>query len=73
MVHLNLKETHGYYGKKNPAAAQTDFAYNIIDRFKYSKRVAAQCIPLDIPSMRLDNKAKWEIANMPLNRIKFLC
>jgi hypothetical protein len=30
--------------------------FNVLDRFPHHKRVAAQCIPLDIPSMCLDNR-----------------
>ncbi|EFX67030.1 hypothetical protein DAPPUDRAFT_115788 [Daphnia pulex] len=43
-----------------------------LDRFTKAKRVAAQCLPLDIPSMCLDHKARYDLANMPWNKIKFM-
>jgi len=46
--------------------------FNVLDRFTMGKRVAANAIPLDIPSMCLDNKARFDLANMPWNKMKFV-
>ena len=46
--------------------------YNIYDRFTHGKRVAAQRIPLDIPSLRLDAKARFDLTNLPWSRITLL-
>lgn len=43
-----------------------------LDRFTKAKRVAAQCLPLDIPSMCLDHKARYDLSNLPWNKIKFM-
>lgn len=43
--------------QKRPDLTATNTTLNF-DRFTHSKRVAAQCIPLDIPSKCLDNALK---------------
>jgi hypothetical protein len=49
-----------------------DATYNQLDRFLFAKRVAAQCIPLDIPAMCLDNKARFDLDNIPWLKCKFM-
>ncbi len=49
-----------------------DALYNQLDGFLYAKRVAAQCIPLDIKAMCLDNKARFDLDNIPWNKCKFM-
>jgi hypothetical protein len=46
--------------------------FNVLDRFTMGKRVAANAIPLDIASICLDNKARYDSANIPWNKIKFI-
>ncbi len=52
-------------GGKDYADTAADSKFPVLDRFKFAKRVAAQCIPLDIPAMCLDNKAKYDLNNVP--------
>lgn len=46
--------------------------FNVLDRFTMNKRVAANAILLNIASMCLDNKARYDLANMPWNKMKFI-
>ena len=48
------------------------FKNEICDPYTHSRRIAANCIPLDLPSMCLDGRAKQLINNMPITRLKFL-
>ena len=41
----------------------------VLHRFTKGKRVAAQCIPLDIPFMCLNHRARYDLAKMPWNKI----
>jgi hypothetical protein len=43
-----------------------------LDQIINSKTNLAQCIPLDIPSFGLDNKAHFNLKNLPLNKLKFV-
>ncbi|EFX81409.1 hypothetical protein DAPPUDRAFT_102497 [Daphnia pulex] len=54
------------------AAPTKENDFVVLDRFQYGKRVAAQCIPLDIPAMCFDNKARYDLNNLPWNKIKFV-
>jgi hypothetical protein len=51
--------------------ATTDVGKIILDWVTKGKRVAAQCIPLDIPAMGLDHKARYDLANLPWNKMKY--
>jgi hypothetical protein len=52
--------------------ATTGVEKNALDQFTKGKRVAAQCILLDILAMYLDHKARYHLANLPWNKMKFL-
>jgi hypothetical protein len=41
----------------------------VLHRFTKGKRVAAQCIPLDISFMCLNHRARNDLANMPWKKI----
>ncbi|EFX81412.1 hypothetical protein DAPPUDRAFT_317655 [Daphnia pulex] len=62
--------SHVIVGVSAAPTKENDFV--VLDRFQYGKRVAAQCIPLDIPAMCFDNKARYDLNNLPWNKIKFV-
>lgn len=51
--------------------ATTGVGKILLDRFTKGKRVAAQCISLDIPAMCLDHKARFDLENLPWNKMRF--
>ena len=59
----------GQWKARTGFTANSPSTFNVLDRFTHHNLVAAQCIPLDIPSICLDNKARYNIDNLPWNKI----
>lgn len=51
----------GWKLRTGQATAGADFTFNFVDRFTRYNRVVAQCIPLDIPALCLDQRARAAI------------